>query len=586
MDNFWMTGALMGDVSGSWYEWHNIKEKPETLILERDRFTDDSVLTYAVAEGILRGLEQVDRDRLAEDLEAQAAVRRSIAGQVRAFARRYPDAGYGGKFRHWAQSDSWEPYGSWGNGSAMRASFAGWVARSLEEAELLGRLSAEVTHNHPSGVKGAEAIAGSIWLLRHGGGKEAVRGYAAARYSMDFTLDAIRPTYSFDSSCEGSVPVAVEAFLEGEDFADVIRLAISVGGDSDTLAAMAASLAEACMEPPQDLRQRALAKLDDFLRGTVERISQPLAPPSYWLRDAKGRTEAEFLASYDPDRYKKPSVAADMVIFSAAVGECLPAVDASAEGGPAEKPAKPETAGGARLYLLLIRRKGHPFLGRWALPGGFVSEGETVGEAASRELEEETHVRQGYLEQLQVFSDWGRDPRMWVMSSAHMALLDGSRITVQAGDDAGDARWFALDWQEGKAVQEPVEGGWRSRRPVKLQLASGDVCLTARLERQVTVAGSSRQEEWKIQEQEGLAFDHAKIIAAARQRLLRQRDAEGIGVLALPEPFDKEQLRRMYEAIEGGPVEETVLEQALERFGEPDPETPGRFRRKMEAFLE
>lgn len=283
------------------------------------------------------------------------------------------------------------------------------------------------------------------------------------------------------------------------------------------------------------------------------------------LRDAKGRTEAEFLAAYDPDRYQKPSVAADMAIFSAGTG-----------GGKREA---------GQLYLLLIKRKGHPFLGRWALPGGFVTAGETVEEAASRELEEETHLHQGYLEQLQVFSDWGRDPRMWVMSSAHMALVDGSQVSVEAGDDAGDARWFALDWQEDVASEEMIAGGRRSCRPVRLRLTHGDLCLEAQLEQQVTVVGASRREEWKILEQTGLAFDHAKIIAAARRRLLWQREQAGIGILVLPEPFDRKQLRRMYEAIEGGPVAETVLEQALERFAKPSPGEPGLFQKKWSAFL-
>lgn len=278
MDGFWMTGALIGDVAGSWYEWHNIKEKPAELILERDRFTDDSVLTYAVAEGILQGFGQVDRSRLGE-AEGREILKTAIAGQIRDFALRYPNAGYGSRFLDWARSGSLKPYGSWGNGSAMRVSFAGWVAETLEEASLLARLSAEVTHNHPEGIKGAETIAAGIYLLRQGGGKEAVRAYAASRYPMEFTLDAIRPTYAFDVSCQGSVPVAVKAFLEGDSFEEVIRLAISVGGDSDTLAAMAGSLAEAYMEPPSGLRQRALDKLDPFLKETVERISQPLTPP-------------------------------------------------------------------------------------------------------------------------------------------------------------------------------------------------------------------------------------------------------------------------------------------------------------------
>lgn len=282
MQRFLMTGALMGDVSGSWYEWHNTKEKPKELITDRDHFTDDSVLTYAVADGILRGLEEADRSRLLFDEEMQAHVRSSIARSVRDFTLRYPSAGYGGRFLAWAREGSMEPYGSRGNGAAMRASFCGWLAESLEEAKLFARLSAEITHNHAYGIKGAGAVAACIYLLRTGAGKEEIQKYAGALYDMNFTLDTIRPSYSFDVSCEGSVPQAIEAFLEGEDFLDVIRLAISIGGDSDTIAAIAGSLAEAYEPAPEDLRERALAKLDDFLRETVDRISEPLTPPVYW----------------------------------------------------------------------------------------------------------------------------------------------------------------------------------------------------------------------------------------------------------------------------------------------------------------
>ena len=275
-----LLGAVIGDISGSWYEFREFKKRPATLVTQRDFFTDDSVLTLAVAEGMMNGFEKVDRARL-QDEDVQAAFRLEIVKSICEFAHRYPDAGYGNTFIRWYaeayKRQVYEPYNSWGNGSAMRASFAGWAAQSLEEALLLGKLSAEVTHNHPEGIKGAQAIAAGIYLLRSGKSKADVREYLSQMYDLNFTLDEIRPSYHFEVSCQKSVPQAINAFLEAEDFEDTLKNALSIGGDADTLAAMAGSLAEACYPIPTDLEERAWAKLTPDLQAVVRRANEFLA---------------------------------------------------------------------------------------------------------------------------------------------------------------------------------------------------------------------------------------------------------------------------------------------------------------------
>ena len=275
-----LLGAVIGDISGSWYEFREFKKRPATLVTQRDFFTDDSVLTLAVAEGMMNGFEKVDRARL-QDEDVQAAFRLEIVKSICEFAHRYPDAGYGNTFIRWYadayERQVYEPYNSWGNGSAMRASFAGWAAQSLEEALLLGKLSAEVTHNHPEGIKGAQAIAAGIYLLRSGKSKADVREYLSQMYDLNFTLDEIRPNYHFEVSCQKSVPQAINAFLEAEDFEDTLKNALSLGGDADTLAAMAGSLAEACYPIPTDLEERAWAKLTPDLQAVVRRANEFLA---------------------------------------------------------------------------------------------------------------------------------------------------------------------------------------------------------------------------------------------------------------------------------------------------------------------
>ncbi len=258
-----MLGAACGDIAGSVYEFHNIKHKlsKEDLIRGNARFTDDTVMTYAVAKGLRMGLRELP-DNWMEIPAAEEILFAYLEETMQYFGHRYPNAGYGGKFHRWLSSSEPKPYNSFGNGSAMRASYAGWVARTMAEAEKLGEISAKVTHNHPEGIKGAVVVAGSIFLLRSGATKAEVREYVSRFYDLNFTLDEIRDDYYFIVTCAGSVPQAIVAFLEGEDFVDVISGAISIGGDSDTIAAIAGSLAEVIYPIPADIRGMVISRLD------------------------------------------------------------------------------------------------------------------------------------------------------------------------------------------------------------------------------------------------------------------------------------------------------------------------------------
>ncbi|GHS93483.1 hypothetical protein AGMMS50276_04120 [Synergistales bacterium] len=271
-----MIGAMIGDIAGSGYEHKNIKHKPDVLMRDRDHFTDDTVLTYAVAMGILNGMKKIDRASWMADTAMQDIVEKEIALSVKQFARKYPGAGYGHKFKEWVKSNSLKPYGSYGNGSAMRVSFAGWYANSLEEAQLLAKLSAQITHNHEDGIKGAVAVAGCIYLLRTGRSKDDVREYVKQYYNIGFTLDEIRDFYAFDSSCEGSVPQAIAAFFENDNFEDVIKAAISIGGDSDTIAAIAGSIAEPLYPVPGKLTNGMMLKLDSALEFALKTVIESL----------------------------------------------------------------------------------------------------------------------------------------------------------------------------------------------------------------------------------------------------------------------------------------------------------------------
>jgi type I restriction enzyme M protein len=248
-----MLGAIIGDIAGSRFEFRNIKTKEFDLFAAKCRFTDDSVMSLAVAAALLscRG----DYGRLGE----------YAASRMRELGRLYPNCGYGVMFRQWLVSNDPKPYNSFGNGAAMRVSACGFAAKTLEEAVLFSRRVTEVTHNHPEGLKGAETVVVSIFLIREGCGISEIRDYVSKNYPLDFTLDGIRDNYRFDESCQGTVPQAVTAFLESTGFEDAIRNAISIGGDSDTIAAITGGIAEAYYGIPEELRQKAFMFLDERL---------------------------------------------------------------------------------------------------------------------------------------------------------------------------------------------------------------------------------------------------------------------------------------------------------------------------------
>ena len=255
-----MLGAIVGDMVGSVYEWHNIKTTEFPLFSENSRVTDDSVMTIAVAHTLL------------DAFDGQNVSQSALVRKMQSYGKLYPDAGYGGKFRRWLKSPYPKPYNSYGNGSAMRVSPVAWAASTLEDAERLAAATAEVTHNHPEGMKGAQATAACIMLARLGASNADIRDYVEQRYAyhLGFTLEDIRPLYGFDVSCQGSVPQAIVAFLEGTSFEDVIRRAISIGGDSDTIAAIAGSIAQARYGIPEDIAEEAAKRMPGHLRSICE----------------------------------------------------------------------------------------------------------------------------------------------------------------------------------------------------------------------------------------------------------------------------------------------------------------------------
>lgn len=261
-----MLGAICGDICGSIFEWDNINFKlSEISLMNPDcKYTDDSVMTIAVADGIRKALHKVNKNWI-NNLNEEEIIFNEIQNSMRKIGNNFLNVGYGGKFYKWLICDEPKPYYSWGNGSAMRASYAGWIANSLEEAERLGEISARVTHNHPEGIKGAKVIAGCIYILKNSGDKDDILGYASNYYDLNFKLDEIREIYTFDVSCQGSVPYSIVSFLEAQDFAETISNAISIGGDSDTLAAIAGSIAEAYYPISEKMKKYAVSKLDDYL---------------------------------------------------------------------------------------------------------------------------------------------------------------------------------------------------------------------------------------------------------------------------------------------------------------------------------
>lgn len=254
-----MKGAILGDIIGSRFERAGLKSMDFDLFTVDCRFTDDTVLTVAVADAILQ--------------------QQDYAETIMSYANRYPDAGFGGTFKKWMRGEILGDYGSWGNGAAMRVSPVGWLFNDVETVRGEARKTAKTTHGHPEGIKAAESVATAIFLARQGGGKEDIRQYVAETfgYRLDRTLDEIRPTYKFDVSSAGSVPEAIIAFLESNDLLHAIRLAVSLGGDTDTQAAIAGSIAEAFYGPvPPPIEEVMHAFLPAEFIDTIDSFERAL----------------------------------------------------------------------------------------------------------------------------------------------------------------------------------------------------------------------------------------------------------------------------------------------------------------------
>ncbi|MBE6819968.1 MAG: ADP-ribosylglycohydrolase [Ruminococcaceae bacterium] len=255
-----MTGAIIGDVVGSRFEFDNYKSKDFEMFHTECDFTDDSVMTLAIAKALTQH----------ESITDYEAFKIELVEIMHEVGRRYPQCGYGGRFLLWMMENLTYPYNSYGNGSAMRVSPVGWFANSLSECEKLAKATAEVTHNHPEGIKGAVSVAGAIYLARTGHTMDEIKEYVSKFYTIDFTLDEIRDDYDFYEICQKSVPQAFEAFFESTSFEDAIRNAISIGGDSDTIAAIAGSIAEAYYGVNEDMKETALSYLDEYLLEIAE----------------------------------------------------------------------------------------------------------------------------------------------------------------------------------------------------------------------------------------------------------------------------------------------------------------------------
>lgn len=252
-----MIGAIAGDIIGSIFEHDPIKSTQFELFSQFSKFTDDTVLTVAVADAIIRDVD--------------------YASSLKAFAIRYPNAGYGTSFFKWMFAADMKPYNSWGNGSAMRVSPVGFAFNTTEEVLKEAKKSAEVTHNHPEGIKGAQAVALAIFLARSGKDKASIEAEISQRfgYHLRRTLEDIRPYYTFDVSCQGTVPESIIAFLEGENFEDTIRKAISLGGDSDTIACIAGGIAQAFYRViPPDIILNVRKRLPEPFLDIIDEFSK------------------------------------------------------------------------------------------------------------------------------------------------------------------------------------------------------------------------------------------------------------------------------------------------------------------------
>ena len=304
-----MYGAILGDIIGSPYERHNIKSKDFPLFSKRSRFTDDTVMTLAVASGLMSVFNDSDNPiENGDDINDgnKAIVEESIIRSMKTLGLRYPNAGYGGRFRDWLENGT-EPYNSWGNGSAMRVSPVAWICSSIDKVRELAGLQAAVTHNHPEGIKGAEALASAIFIARAGGTKDDIREYITDEFGYDLarTCDSIRPDYKFDVSCQGSVPEAIIAFLDSRDFEDAVRNAISLGGDSDTIGAMAGSIAEAFYGVPSGLKKSCEDILPPDLREILSDFARDYLPDDLPPLNGKKKKKDDWTTTEMPEEHER-----------------------------------------------------------------------------------------------------------------------------------------------------------------------------------------------------------------------------------------------------------------------------------------
>ena len=256
-----MIGAICGDICGSIYEFNNNKSKDIILFDENCRFTDDSVMTIAVFKALQ------DCNGNFENL-TQTATKR-----MREFGEKYLRVGYGNSFFNWILSTDPQPYNSWGNGAAMRISPVAYFAKNLEDLRFLSKKVTEITHNHPEGIKGAEAVATCVWLARTGKTKEEIKNYVEKNYySLDYDYEELKENYTFKVSCQNSVPQAIFCFLISNSFEDCLRTSISIGGDSDTISAISCSIAEAFYGIPKQFEEKSQEFLDDDLRAIAKEM--------------------------------------------------------------------------------------------------------------------------------------------------------------------------------------------------------------------------------------------------------------------------------------------------------------------------
>ncbi len=269
-----MYGAILGDMIGAPYEFdRGGKTKDFEMFNEAVQFTDDTAMTVAVADALLGLPEDADDE----------TVKEAVVRSMQEWGHKYPWAGYGARFFGWLGQEDPQPYGSWGNGSAMRVSSAGWLYDTLEETRRMARLTAEVTHNHPEGIKGAEATASAIFMARTGSSKEEIKEYVVREFGYDLsrTCDEIRPDYHHVESCQKTVPEAITAFMEGNDFEDVIRTAVSLGGDCDTLTCIAGSIAEAFYGVPEEMKYECEDRLPEDMLDVLEEFEDALVRCPY-----------------------------------------------------------------------------------------------------------------------------------------------------------------------------------------------------------------------------------------------------------------------------------------------------------------